>query len=84
MKPYSGPPCHAPFVLVDHVIGESPDWPDELRRQCGEAKLLLVKVACDVEELVRREHARTDRKADVFHALRQHTSIHEGLFTTWR
>lgn len=38
---------HAPFVLVDHVIGESPDWPDELRRQCGEAKLLLVKVACD-------------------------------------
>ena len=71
---------HAPFVLVDHVIGESPDWPDELRRQCGEAKLLLVKVACDVEELVRREHARTDRKADVFHALRQHTAIHEGLF----
>ncbi|MBD9269605.1 MAG: hypothetical protein EGQ81_00740 [Akkermansia sp.] len=71
---------HAPFVLVDHVIGESPDWTEELRSQCGGAKLLLVKVACDVEELVRREHARTDRKADVFHALRQHTSIHEGLF----
>lgn len=71
---------HAPFVLVDHVIGEHPDWTEELRSQCGGAKLLFVKVACDAEELVRREHARMDRKADVFHALRQHASIHEGLF----
>lgn len=69
----------APAVLVDHVIGEHPDWLGELRRRSRGAELLVVKVACSPAELARREHARTDRKTDIPHALRQHAHIHEGI-----
>ncbi len=52
--------CGLPMI-VDHVI-ECREWLDEINSNLNEFSVLFVKVECHLEELVRRERERGDRK----------------------
>ncbi len=67
------------FVIADHVLGENTAWINDLYSRLEGIKMLPVQVACDIEELQRREYARKDRQADWAHALRQAEEIHVHL-----
>lgn len=67
------------FVIVDHVIGENPEWYRDLSTRLGSLPLKTVKVRCSKEVLISRESHRRDRRPDLIHALRQNESIHDGI-----
>ncbi len=67
------------FVIADHVLGENTAWINDLYSRLEGIKMLPVQVVCDIEELQRREYARSDRKPDWSHALRQAEEIHAHL-----
>ena len=67
------------WVIVDHVLGERPDWIDDLWRRLRGIPVLPVQVCCELGELERREKGRTDRTPDWPHAARQARDIHAPL-----
>lgn len=67
------------WVIVDHVLGECPDWIADLARRLHGLPFLPVQVRCDLGELERREQGRTDRVPDWPHAARQARDIHVPL-----
>ena len=67
------------WVIVDHVLGERPDWIDDLWQRLRGIPILPVQVCCDLAELERRENSRTDRAPDWPHAARQARDIHTPL-----
>lgn len=64
------------LVIVDHVIGESRHWVQDLLNRLSDIPCTLVKVDCRQNTLLERERNRTDRTPDTAHAKRQHGSIH--------
>ena len=64
------------LVIVDHVIGESGRWIQDLLNRLDGIPRILVKVECRREILLERERLRTDRTPAPAHALRQHAGIH--------
>lgn len=64
------------LVIVDHVIGESRHWVQDLLNRLSGIPCALVKVDCRQNTLLERERNRTDRAPDPAHAERQHGSIH--------
>lgn len=67
------------WVIVDHVLGERPDWIADLWQRLRDIPILPVQVCCDLAELERRENSRTDRAPDWPHAARQARDIHTPL-----
>ena len=67
------------WIIVDHVLGERPDWIDDLWRRLRGIPVLPVQVCCELGELERREKGRTDRTPDWPHAARQARDIHAPL-----
>ncbi len=67
------------LVIADHVLGENDVWINDLYSRLEGIKVLPVQVACDIEELARREYSRKDRQPDLPHALRQAEKIHVHL-----
>lgn len=67
------------WVIVDHVLGERPDWIADLWRRLRGIPVLPVQVCCELAELERREKGRTDRTPDWPHAARQARDIHAPL-----
>lgn len=67
------------MVIADHVLGENAVWINDLYSRLEGIKVLPVQVACDIEELARREYSRKDRQPDLPHALRQAENIHVHL-----
>lgn len=65
------------LVIVDHVIGESARWVQDLLNRLSGIPCALVKVDCRQNVLMERERNRTDRTPDPVHAERQHRSIHQ-------
>lgn len=65
------------LVIVDHVIGESAHWVQDLLNRLSGIPCALVKVDCRQNVLLERERNRTDRTPDPVHAERQHGSIHQ-------
>ena len=64
------------LVIVDHVIGESPRWIQDLLNRLDGIPRILVKVECRQDVLLERERRRTDRTPAPAHAQRQHAGIH--------
>lgn len=64
------------LVIVDHVIGESLRWIQDLLNRLDGIPRILVRVECRREILLERERRRTDRTPAPAHALRQHAGIH--------
>lgn len=64
------------LVIVDHVIGESGRWIQDLLNRLDGIPRILVRVECRQEVLLERERLRTDRTPAPAHALRQHAGIH--------
>ncbi|WP_300665823.1 AAA family ATPase [uncultured Akkermansia sp.] len=64
------------LVIVDHVIGESRRWIQDLLNRLDGIPRILVRVECRQEVLLERERRRTDRTPAPAHALRQHAGIH--------
>lgn len=67
------------LVILDHVLGERPDWVADLWRRLDGIPILPVQVRCALDELERREKSRTDRTPDWPHAARQARDIHAPL-----
>ena len=67
------------WVIVDHVLGERPDWIADLWQRLRGIPVLPVQVCCELAELERREKSRTDRAPDWPHAARQARDIHTPL-----
>ena len=67
------------WVIVDHVLGERPDWIADLWQRLRGVPILPVQVCCELDELERREKSRTDRAPDWPHAARQARDIHTPL-----
>lgn len=65
------------LVIVDHVIGESRAWVQDLLNRLSGIPRALIKVDCREDILLERERNRTDRTPDPAHAERQHGSIHQ-------
>ncbi len=66
-------------VAVDHVIGEKPEWLQDLKRRLGRLPLFTVKVHCRLDVQRRREAGRRDRAEDWPRAFRQAGRIHDGM-----
>ena len=64
------------LVIVDHVIGESPRWIQDLLNRLDGIPRILVRVECRQDVLLERERRRTDRIPAPAHAQRQHAGIH--------
>ena len=64
------------LVIVDHVIGESPHWIQDLLNRLDGIPRILVRVECRQDVLLERERRRTDRTPAPAHAQRQHAGIH--------
>lgn len=64
------------LVIVDHVIGESSFWVQDLMNRLNGIPSALIRVDCRRDLLLERERNRTDRTPDPAHAERQHGSIH--------
>lgn len=64
------------LVIVDHVIGESRRWIQDLLNRLNGIPRVLVRVECRQNVLLERERRRTDRPPAPAHARRQHASIH--------
>ncbi len=64
------------LVIVDHVIGESRCWIQDLLDRLEGIPRILVRVECRQDVLLEREGRRTDRPPAPAHAQRQHASIH--------
>lgn len=64
------------LVIVDHVIGESSFWVQDLMNRLNGIPCALIRVDCRRDILLERERNRTDRTPDPAHAERQHGSIH--------
>lgn len=64
------------LVIVDHVIGESPRWIQDLLNRLDGIPRILVRVECRQDVLLERERRRTDRTPAPAHAQRQHAGIH--------
>ena len=64
------------LVIVDHVIGESRRWIQDLLNRLDGIPRILVRVECRQEVLLERERRRTDRTPAPAHAQRQHAGIH--------
>ena len=64
------------LVIVDHVIGESRRWIQDLLNRLDGIPRILVKVECRQDVLLERERRRTDRTPAPAHAQRQHAGIH--------
>ena len=64
------------LVIVDHVIGESRRWIQDLLNRLDGIPRILVRVECRQEVLLERERHRTDRTPAPAHAQRQHAGIH--------
>lgn len=64
------------LAIVDHVIGESRLWVEDLLNRLSGIPRALVRVECRQDILMERERRRTDRTPDLPHAERQHGSIH--------
>lgn len=65
------------LVIVDHVIGESARWVQDLLNRLSGIPCAFVKVDCRQDILLERERSRTDRTPDPDHAERQHGNIHQ-------
>lgn len=63
-------------VIVDHVIGESCRWIQDLLDRLDGIPCALIRVECRRDILLERERNRTDRTPDPAHAERQYGSIH--------
>ena len=64
------------LVIVDHVIGESRRWIQDLLNRLDGIPRILVRVECRQDVLLERERRRTDRTPAPAHAQRQHAGIH--------
>ena len=64
------------LVIVDHVIGESRRWIQDLLNRLDGIPRILVRVECRQDILLERERRRTDRTPAPAHAQRQHAGIH--------
>lgn len=64
------------LVIVDHVIGESRHWIQDLLNRLDGIPRILVRVECRQDVLLERERRRTDRTPAPAHAQRQHAGIH--------
>lgn len=64
------------LVIVDHVIGESRRWIQDLLNRLDGIPSILVRVECRQDVLLERERRRTDRTPAPAHAQRQHAGIH--------
>ena len=64
------------LVIVDHVIGESRRWIQDLLNRLAGIPCILVRVECRQDVLLEREQRRTDRTPAPAHAQRQHAGIH--------
>lgn len=64
------------LVIVDHVIGESSRWIQDLLNRLDGIPRILVRVECRQDVLLERERRRTDRTPAPAHAQRQHAGIH--------
>ena len=64
------------LVIVDHVIGESRRWIQDLLNRLDGIPRILVRVECRQDVLLERERRRTDRTPAPAHAQRQHADIH--------
>ena len=67
------------LVIVDHVIGESHAWVQDLLNRLSGIPRALIKVDCREDILLERERNRTDRTPDPAHAERQYGSIHQNF-----
>ncbi len=67
------------WVIVDHVVGENPNWITHLNNRLQGIPVLSIQVNCAAAELQRREASRTDRPPDWPHAARQARTIHLPL-----
>ena len=67
------------LVIVDHVIGESRAWVQDLLNRLSGIPRALIKVDCREDILLERERNRTDRTPDPAHAERQYGSIHQNF-----
>ena len=63
------------LVIVDHVIGESPHWIQDLLNRLDGIPRILVRVECRQDVLLERERRRTDRTPAPAHAPRQHAGL---------
>ena len=64
------------LVIVDHVIGESRRWIQDLLNRLDGIPRILVRVECRQDVLLERERRRTDRTPAPAHAQRQYADIH--------
>lgn len=64
------------LVIVDHVIGESRRWIQDLLNRLDGIPRILVRVECRQDVLLERERRRTDWTPAPAHAQRQHAGIH--------
>jgi len=64
------------LVIVDHVIGESRRWIQDLLNRLDGIPRILVRVECRQDVLLERERRRTDRTPAPAHAQRQHAGIY--------
>lgn len=64
------------LVIVDHVIGESCRWIQDLLDRLDGIPCALIRVECRRDILLERECSRTDRTPNPAHAERQYGSIH--------
>ena len=64
------------LVIVDHVIGESRRWIQDLLNRLDGIPRILVRVECRQDVLLERERRRTARTPAPAHAQRQHAGIH--------
>ena len=67
------------LVIVDHVIGESRAWVQDLLNRLSGIPRALIKVDCREDILLERERNRTDRTPDPAHAERQYGCIHQNF-----
>ena len=63
------------LVIVDHVIGESPHWIQDLLNRLDGIPRILVRVECRQDVLLERERRRTDRTPAPAPAQRQHAGL---------
>lgn len=66
-------------IIVDHVVGENPDWRDDLYTKLHPARVVTVGVHCSLPCLTTRERHRRDRQGYPEVATRQYNTIHQGI-----
>ena len=64
------------LVIVDHVIGESRRWIQDLLNRLDGLPRIVVRVECRQDVLLERERRRAARTPAPAHAQRQHAGIH--------